>query len=229
MIQRVDHLHSALTESRPRFTIEDTQDASLGFSLSSAFVYTPDGFQGITNPDLRVILYQLRDASQFLENLVDPVPEDVFFTFGIKRARIEDNLFRLRYTIDGSRVQNTFSAMEQCCSVAALLYIQTALTKVNCKVYHGLVEKLRHGIEEIGLENVRPAYPDLLLWILLVGGGAAPFNVDRLWYMRAVKKSLYTDSWVEVEQRLEGWPWRPKYCVPWRAAWREATQLEEEM
>jgi len=229
LIHRVDHLHSALTESRPRFTMEDAQEESLNSSPSSPLVYTPASFSGITNSALLNILHQLRDASEFLENLEDPVPEDVFFSFGIKRARIEDNLFRLRPTVDGGPIQDRLSAIEQCCRVSALLYIQTALTKVNCKVYHGLVETLRHGIEQVGQESIQAEYPDLLLWMLLVGGGAAPFNIDRLWYMRAVKKNLYTDSWVEVEQRLEGWPWRPKYCVPWRATWREATQLYEKM
>jgi hypothetical protein len=180
------------------------------------------------NPILLDVMNQLWKASQFLENLEEPISEDDFFSFGIKRSLIEDNLFRLGKG-DGNCGQHSLSPTEQCCRVAALLYVQTALTKVNCKAYHDLCTVIRYSIEQVGLEDFQMGHPDLLLWILLVGGGAAPFNADRLWFMRAIDKSLHTSLWEEVEQRLQGWPWRPKYCLPWRAIWREAIMMEPEV
>jgi hypothetical protein len=218
-------LHSALTEARPRFTIGDDSEEHLDSSTGLPLVYSPNPVEGIRNPILLDVLDQLCKASQFLESLVDPVSEDDFFSFGFKRVRIEEKLFRLGM-IGG--VGEALLPIEQCCRVTALLYVQTALTKVNCKVYHDLCTAIRYSIEQIGLESLQIDHPNLLLWMLLVGGGAAPFNNDRVWLMMAIKRSLHTSSWEEVEQRLERWPWRPNYCVTWRAAWREAIMMEVE-
>lgn len=198
-------------------------------ALAESHHLNPPGLhRGIRNLALQDILDQLCSASQFLENLQDPVSEDDFFSFGIKRSLIEENLFRLG-NVNDNTFPDTLSPIEQCCRVAALLYVQTALAKVNCKVYHDLCSSIRYNIEQISLEDLQMHHPDLFLWILFVGGGAAPFNTDRLWFMRAIGKSLHTALWEEVEQRLQGWPWRPKYCVPWRAIWREAITKEAEL
>lgn len=218
LILRVDHLHSALTETCPRFTIDNVPEEHLDSQPRLSLIHFPGPVRGIGDPTLLDVLNQLCEASQFLENLVDPVSEEDFFSFGIKRVRIEQKLFRL-----GSigNALPPLSPTEQCCRAAALLYVQTALTKVNCKVYHDLCTAIRYSIEQIGLESLRMENADLLLWMLLVGGGAAPFNADRPWFMRALERKLHTSSWEEVERRLQGWPWRPRYCVPWRAIWRD--------
>jgi hypothetical protein len=166
------------------------------------------------------VLPRLLEASDFLEHLHDPIDEAAFFSFGIKRALIEDDLFRL---IDKRKSSlNILTPIEDCCRIAALLYIQTTLSKVNCKVYKVLVVELRRRIENLGIETVYMVNPNLILWMLLVGGGAAPYNHDRTWYMRGLQIVLHTALWKEVSDRLRGWPWRPKSCVPWRATWREA-------
>ncbi|KAE9365192.1 hypothetical protein N431DRAFT_488401 [Stipitochalara longipes BDJ] len=227
-ILRVDHLHSALTGSRPRFSMEDAHEEPPKSPLGPSLAQSPDLTKDVNNSTLLNVLDQLREASQFLENLEDPISEDDFFSFGIKRALIEDDLFKLG-NIDTGLPQQNLSPIEQCCRVAALLYVQTSLTKVNCKVYQDLVTALRYGLEQAGLEDLRMEHPNVLLWMLLVGGGAAPFNMDRLWFMGAIEKTLHTSLWEEVEQRLQGWPWRPKYCVPWRAIWREAITMDIQM
>jgi len=207
--------------------MEDSGEEMLQTLPELPIAPSPD-LRGTKNPVLPEVLDQLYTASQFLENLEEPVSEEAFFSFGIKRARIEESLFRLGIA-DGNSTKEALSPTEQCCRAAALLYVQTALTKVNCKVYHDLVTVLRYSIEQVGLESLQLEHPDLLLWMLLVGGGAAPFNTDRPWFMRAVERSLHTYSWEEVEQRLQGWPWRPKYCVPWKAIWREAINMRAEV
>jgi hypothetical protein len=223
LLNRVDHLYSALTENWPRFTIEDSCEESFDLPPGFPLVQSPDLVGVISNPGLIEVLHQLHNASQFLETLEDPVSENDFFSFGIKRALIEDNLFRLG-NVDGGLPPDTILRTEQCCRFAALLYVQTVLTKVNCKVYRGLVTTLRYCIDQVGLEALYKAHPNLLLWMLLVGGGAAPYNIDRPWFMKGIERILHTSSWKEVEQRLEGWPWRPKYCVSWRMIWRDAVK-----
>lgn len=177
-------------------------------------------FGGIKRPELLTVLCQLRSASTTLEDLEEPVTESMFFSFGNKRALIEESLLRLG-TVDGLP-EDCLTPIEQCCQIAALLYVQTALAKVNCKVYRVLVAKLKNNIERVGPEAFHLTSLNLLLWMLLVGGGAAPFNLDRLWFITTIQSILHTPSWIEVEQRLQGWPWRPKYCVPWRAVWWDA-------
>jgi hypothetical protein len=226
LLHRVDHLHSALTETCPRFIMDNAPEEQLGSQPGLSLIHSSGPVRGIGNPTLLDVLNQLCEASQFLENLVDPVSEEDFFSFSIKRVRIEQKLFRLG-TI-GDALQ-PLSPTSQCCRAAALLYVQTALTKVNCKVYHDLCTAIRYSIEQIGLESLQLENADLLLWMLLVGGGAAPFNADRPWFMRALERNLHTSLWEEVEQRLQGWPWRPRYCVPWRAIWREAITMGGEL
>lgn len=216
----VDHLYSALTEQTPRFTIDDSSGENIEEISVSSLDYPPNVFSGIYSPELLTVLDQLRSASRTLEDLKEPVTETVFFSFGNKRALIEEHLLRLG-TVD-SLLKDSLTPIEQCCQIAALLYVQTALAKVNCKVYRVLVAKLKDSIQGVSPETIQSTNSNLLLWMLLVGGGAAPFNSDRLWYIETIKSILHTPEWMEVEQRLQGWPWRPKYCVPWRATWRDA-------
>jgi hypothetical protein len=58
--------------------------------------------------------------------------------------------------------------------------------------------------------------------MVLVGGGGPPRNADRGWFVEMLGKCLRTAGWEEVEERLEGWPWRPRSCASWRAVWRDA-------
>lgn len=63
----------------------------------------------------------------------------------------------------------------------------------------------------------------LMLLMLFVGGGAVPFNADRMWLV----ERFGSGEWEEVVERLEGWPWRPKYCGSWRVVWRDAVRVRE--
>jgi hypothetical protein len=65
--------------------------------------------------------------------------------------------------------------------------------------------------------------PGLMLWMVLVGGGAAPHNADRAWFVEMLRSCLRTGGWEEVVEGLQGWPWRePRYCGSWREVWRDA-------
>jgi hypothetical protein len=135
-----------------------------------------------------------------------------FYAFGIKRAIILDAILDLR-------LQNP---VDQCCRDAAMLYVLTVLTNMNDGVCRDLVAGLRRDLEGLDLGLLREQAPGLLLWMLMVGGGAAPHNADRAWFVEKLALCLRSAEWEEVTERLEGWPWRPKYCGPWRMAWRDA-------
>lgn len=215
-----------MTEEEPRFAIDTFIERD---AISSYVTADMEGhaFSGIRCYTLLTVLSQLLEASDFLENLQDPIDETAFFSFGIKRALIEDDLFRITAKRKSSLIPLT--PMEDCCRVAALLYVQTTLSKVNCKVYKVLVVELRHRMERIGIETLYRMNANLVLWMLLVGGGAAPYSQDRIWYIENLRNVLHTALWEEVCDRLQGWPWRPTYCVPWRATWREAVKELKEL
>jgi len=99
---------------------------------------------------------------------------------------------------------------------------------MNCEVCRDLVGGLRRGLEglEGGLERVSGEAPGLVLWMAFVGGGGAPDNTDRRWFVELLGICLKTAWWDEVEERLEGWPWRPKYCWRWREFWKDVVTFK---
>lgn len=112
------------------------------------------------------------------------------------------------------------------------LYVLTVLMDMNCEVCRDLVAGLRGDLEALDYESLmrienQGQVENLLLWMLLVGGGASPMNKDRGWFVRRLGmlgNRLGLKRWEDVEARLEngGWPWRRKYCGAWRMAWRDA-------
>jgi hypothetical protein len=78
------------------------------------------------------------------------------------------------------------------------MYVQTVLPKVNCKVYRSLVTALRTNLEQMDVKSLGEKAPSLLLRMLLVGGGAAPYNEDRSWFLENLIIRLRSDLWTEV-------------------------------
>lgn len=140
-----------------------------------------------------------------------------FYAFGVKRAIILDGILDLRLR----------KPVEQCCRDAAMLYVLTVLTNMNNGVCRDLVAGLRKGLEGLDLGLLGEGAPGLLLWMLLVGGGGAPHNVDRAWFVERLGTYLGGTEWEEVVEKLEGWPWRPKYCGSWKMVWRDAVAAME--
>lgn len=140
--------------------------------------------------------------------------ETNFYAFGIKRAIISDSLLNLR----------PHTALEACARDAAILYVLTCLTNMNCEVCRDLVTKLCRGLASLDFEAVNAGAPGLMLWMVLVGGGAAPQNADRRWFVEMLGRCLRSVEWEEVVvEGLEGWPWRGRrYCGSWREVWRDA-------
>ncbi len=219
----LDHLYSVLTSGTPRFAMDD-----LVYENSELFpAISPERrlglMSGILHPRLEQILHQLQCASQFLENLENPVSETDFFSVSIMRLIIENDLFKLSIS-DTNCQALPLGGVDQCCRVATELYVQTGLAKVNCKVYKPLVTELRHQLEMVDLAFLHKIASNLLLWMLLIGGGASGYNLDRAWFVQNLVTYWHSSSWEEVANRLEGWPWRPKYCWAWRMAWRDSVK-----
>ena len=75
--------------------MDNAPEEQLGSQPGLSLIHSSGPVRGIGNPTLLDVLNQLCEASQFLENLVDAVSEEDFFSFSIKRVRIEQKLFRL--------------------------------------------------------------------------------------------------------------------------------------
>jgi hypothetical protein len=93
---------------------------------------------------------------------------------------------------------------------------------MNHGVCRDLAAGLRRGLERVDLVLLVEEALDLLLWMLMVGGGGAPYNADRAWFVKRLAMCLRSTEWEEVVERLEGWPWRPKHCGSWKLVWRDA-------
>ena len=59
-------------------------------------------------------------------------------------------------------------------------------------------------MEQIDIKCLRKKGPNLLLWMLFVGGGAAPYSEDRSWFHENLIIILRSDLWTEVVERLHG-------------------------
>jgi hypothetical protein len=214
-INRVDQLYAALTHQRPRFPPSPLFSTTAHFAPPPTATpeLLPKGLPPHTlSPALELILLQLSAASQFLVDIEPHMSETGFYAFGIKRALISDSLLNLRPR----------APLEACARDAAILYVLTCLMNMNCEVCSDLVAGLRREISALDFEMVCEQAPGLMLWMVLVGGGGAPRNADRGWFVEVLGRCLRTVGWEEVEERLEGWPWRPRYCASWRAVWRDA-------
>jgi hypothetical protein len=220
---RVDYLYAAITNAKPRFPTSQL------FSKTAHFPPPPDPSSlqpalpglpaGTLSADLEAILRQLRSASQFLADIEPCMTDADFYAFGAKRAIILDAILdldlRLRRPVD------------QCCRDAAMLYVLTVLTSMNDAVCRDLVAVVQRDLEGLDLGLLGEEAPGLLLWMLLVGSGGAPFNADRAWFVERLATCLGSGEWEEVVERLEGWPWRPKYCSSWKMVWRDAVKARE--
>jgi len=215
---RVDYLYAAITNAKPRFP------TSLFFSKQAHFPQPPASSPlkpvlpvHTISLDLEVILHQLRSASQFLADIETSMTDLDFYAFGIKRAIILDSILDLRAR----------TPVDQCCRDTAMLYVLTVMTSMNNGVCRDLVAGLRRNLEGLDLEMLWEEAPGLLFWMLLVGGGGAPSNADRVWFVERLGMCLNRSKWEEVVERLEGWPWRPKHCGSWKMVWRDAVKAKE--
>jgi hypothetical protein len=217
-ITRVDYLYAAITNTKPRFPTSLLFPKQAHFPQPPASPPLQPAFPACTiSLDLEVILHQLRSASQFLADIETSMTDLDFYAFGIKRAIILDSILDLRIC----------TTVDQCCRDAVMLYVLTVLTSMNHGVCRDLVAGLRRNLEELDLGMLWEEAPGLLFWMLLVGGGGAPSNADRAWFVEGLGTCLSRCEWEEVVERLEGWPWRPKYCGSWKVVWRDAVKAKE--
>ncbi|KAI0187989.1 hypothetical protein EV127DRAFT_136959 [Xylaria flabelliformis] len=133
-----------------------------------------------------------------------------------------------------SRLMNLpdLSPVTSCCRLAA--YLSSAV--LCCKVWCPLVipphvsSQLLRELQQANNDPVWDGHPDLLLWLLYIGGAFAPAGAIRSKYVVLLAsnnayrlRGLYP-SWPEVLSVLKQFPWSEKaFITSYKELWAEAS------
>ncbi|KAL2831403.1 hypothetical protein BDW59DRAFT_140140 [Aspergillus cavernicola] len=124
-----------------------------------------------------------------------------------------------------------FSAVQECCHLAAYL----CSVMLCCKVWCALVipshvsSRLLRELHLTNNDRIWDKHPGLLLWLLCIGGAFAPTGIVRSEYvglLRLNNVARFGDldrSWPQLVEILEGFIWSEKaFLLPAKAFWEEA-------
>jgi hypothetical protein len=97
-------------------------------------------------------------------------------------------------------------------------------------IIDALVTRLKDALKEVEHETFMKLAPNLLLWILFVGGAGAFDSTVGHYYMRElsqIKKDLKLGTCTEVWAILINFPWRDSHCEKhFKIVWDEVCQMD---
>ncbi|KIA75422.1 hypothetical protein HK57_00098 [Aspergillus ustus] len=207
-----------------RRTVDHTTFAELLWTRDQfvpSFYRLPPGFQSrlhLLTGDFATVLEDLH-ALQCIRDVRSARNASAMFMLHINNhtASIQSRLESLSVTSD----------LQECCRLGAYLCSVMLCCKVWCELVipsHFSSELLR-GLHKTRDDEMWTKHPELLIWLLHVGGAFAPMGTVRSGYLDLLRSNSarFPRSWSELHIILKQFVWSDKaFMVPVRALWEEA-------
>jgi hypothetical protein len=149
-------------------------------------------------------------------------------SFSDRRASVEYRLTSISSTDGILKPADDHRYIQESSRVAALLYANRVLRAMpnNAAMISHLLHHLMRCLQRTNLENRWGKYPELLLWVMFLGGTATTTTADHIWFVTQVMTlaaALELRSWSDVKGVLE------RYLYPEHALEKLCVSFWEEI
>ncbi|KAL2841002.1 hypothetical protein BJY01DRAFT_14599 [Aspergillus pseudoustus] len=185
------------------------------------FYRLPPGFQSLFHlltRDFATVLEDLH-ALQCIRDVRSAKNASAMFMLHINNhtASIQSRLESLSVSSD----------LQECCRLAAYLCSVMLCCKVWCELVipSHISSELLRGLHKIRDDEIWTKHPELLIWLLHVGGAFSPMGIVRSGYLDLLRSNSarFPRSWLELHIILKQFVWSDKaFAAPVRALWEEA-------